>query len=175
MNMFKLSAIITIFGISSTINAADFTYHIQVQNGKLEEIKFEYKNVTFSLKQKQYLNPTLSLDSLLYATLKSNNTILAQQQFGIDIFEYKNTLWPFFHSRGVYMESYENKRSITSGNFKEFDKIMYNWGLHILKDKFNVTITPQQPWYKRYWAYILGTLGICAAGYCYLKYAQQAK
>jgi len=55
----------------------------------------------------------------------------------------------------------ENRRELAN------DKALYNWGIKVMTNDFGVQIMPKQPWYKRYWYYILGKFGVCATGaYC---------
>jgi len=172
---FKYTAIISALSISGIMNAGTFTGRYTIANRLLREGELYYNDINALYQGKNYTRLSLSFEptsqpSILTVTLQSNPSTgnsnnLEQKELNADVFSSYFLNDTTIRKTGSFLNVFLNKKI---DNLGSEEKAWYDFGINIMTQKFGVQIMPQQPWYKRYWHYILGTFGLCAAGaYCY--------
>lgn len=144
------------------LTASEFAYNYEIKDRAAISGELKYKDINALYKNKRYTYLTLSFNST-GTRLKNNDDVLkeTQEKFIIPI--------PRSIMEGKQNFIFAKVEMLNPGN-----KELYESGIDFMKKHLGVTILPpqQQPWYKKYWAYLLGALGVCVGTYCYVKYTQ---
>lgn len=173
MNTFKIVPLLWL-AFCGGIGASEFGYSYTIEEKILKTANLTYKNINFS-KNNGPIQPAANI-TLFWRTQDSEVTLLGTNLVHLSVFIDKTDNPPLTHSDKSIIEYSEQVKPRKLELLSNTNKAVYDWGVKIAHKKFGIQIVPriEQPWYKRYLGYILGTLGICIGTYCYVKYAQKS-